>query len=145
MTEVKFYNQMDDGLLKFAVIIARYQGKFVYCKHKDRDTLEVAGGHRELGESIEDTARRELYEETGATRFELQPISIYSVTAPNHFDGTETFGMLYFAEISELETELHNEIEKIVLMDGLAENWTYSDIQPMLMKEARARGVIWYV
>ena len=63
--EVKFYDTVNDELLKFAVIISQSNGKWVFCKHKERDTFEVPGGHRETGEKIEDTAVRELKEETG--------------------------------------------------------------------------------
>ncbi|EGC70077.1 hypothetical protein HMPREF9087_1465 [Enterococcus casseliflavus ATCC 12755] len=45
--------------LVFAVIISKYQEKFVYVKHKERDTLEIPGGKRELGESITECAARE--------------------------------------------------------------------------------------
>ena len=41
MLEVKFYDTVDDALLKFAVIISRSNGKGVMCKHKERDTYEV--------------------------------------------------------------------------------------------------------
>ena len=44
--EVKFYDTVDDSLLKFAVIIARAAGKWVFCKHRERDTYEFPGGHR---------------------------------------------------------------------------------------------------
>lgn len=38
---VKFYSYIDDHeKLKFAVICAKTDGKFVFCKHKMRDTLE---------------------------------------------------------------------------------------------------------
>lgn len=47
MVEVKFYDDIDDILLKFAVIISKTNGKWVFCKHKERDTYEVPGGHRE--------------------------------------------------------------------------------------------------
>ncbi len=69
MISVEFHNTVDDSLLKFAVILSRYQGKWLFCQHRDRDTYECPGGRREAGEKIEHTARRELYEETGAVGF----------------------------------------------------------------------------
>ncbi len=137
--EVKFYDSVDDSLLKFAVIISKHNGKWVLCKHKERSTYEVPGGHREKGEDIFETAKRELYEETGATDFEIKPVCVYSVTAPDNFDGQETFGMLYFADIKEFEIELHSEIEKIEFFDELPTNWTYPLIQPKLLKEFERR------
>ena len=80
MLEVNFYDNVIDELLKFALIISKTNGKWVFCKHKERDTYEVSGVHRELGESIIDTAKRELAE--------------------------ETFGMLFVADIFNFE-ELH--------------------------------------
>lgn len=139
MTEVKFYDGINDRLLKFAVIVSRANGKWVFCKHKDRNTLEIPGGHREPGEDILTTAKRELYEETGATQFKIKPVCVYSVTAPNNFDGNETFGMLYYAEISEFADELHSEIEKIVITDKLPKYWTYPEIQPKLLEETVKR------
>lgn len=141
MTEVKFYDTVKDSLLKFAVIIAKADGKFVFCKHEKRDTYEIPGGHREAGEQILDTARRELYEETGALDYKIAPICVYSVTAPDNFDGQESFGMLYFAEIYKFEGELHSEIEKIIFEDELTEEWTYPEIQPKLLDEAKGRGL----
>ena len=80
MTKVNFYDSIDDSMLKFAVIITKHNGKWVFCKHRERSTWEVPGGHREQGEDILETAKRELYEETGAINFEINPICIYSVT-----------------------------------------------------------------
>ncbi len=135
--EVRFYDTIDDSLLKFAVIISRSNGKWVFCKHKERNTYEVPGGHREAGESILETARRELQEETGAIKFDIKPICVYSVTGKNRVNNTgeETFGLLCFAEVTEFEKELHSEMEKVVLMDELPENWTYPLIQPKLIEK----------
>ena len=139
---VHFYESVEDELLKFAVIIAKTSGKYVFCKHRERNTLEAPGGHREPGENILDTAKRELYEETGAVDFDLSPVCVYSVSPENSIDGTESFGMLYFADIRTLETELHSEIEKIVITDKLPTEWTYPAIQPKLLEEAERRGFL---
>lgn len=141
MTEVKFYEETEDALLKYAVIIARHNDKWVFCKHKERNTYEIPGGHREAGEQISETAKRELREETGALHFDIIPICVYSVTAPENFDGEESFGMLFYADIKTFEKELHHEIEKIILTKKLTENWTYPDIQPKLIEEARKRKI----
>ena len=135
--EVKFYDAVEDALLKFAVIISRSNGKWVFCKHKERDTYEAPGGHREAGEDILKTARRELQEETGAIEFEITPICVYSVKGKNRVNdtGEETFGLLCFAEITEFAKELHSEMEKVVLMDTLPESWTYPLIQPKLIEK----------
>lgn len=140
--EVKFYDSIDDGLLKFAVIISKTKGKWVFCKHRERDTYEVPGGHREPGEHIDDTAKRELYEETGAIEYDIKPVCVYSVVRENEGQSNETFGMLYYADIKSFEQELHSEIEKIIISDELVENWTYPLIQPKLLEEAKRRGII---
>ena len=144
MIEVRFYDEIEDSLLKFAVIITKPNGKWVFCKHKERDTYEVPGGHRESGETIEETARRELREETGAVEFDIKPVCVYSVkgkTRANENLEDETFGMLFTADIFSFE-EIHSEIEKIIICDELVENWTYSLIQPKLLEEARWRGAL---
>lgn len=145
MVEVNFYEKVADELLRFAVIIAKTDGKWVFCKHKERDTYEVPGGHRETGETIFETAGRELREETGAVEFKLEPVCIYSVkgkTRINEHVDDESFGMLYVADITAFESELHSEIEKVLITDNLVENWTYPLIQPKLLEEAKRRGYI---
>lgn len=129
---VNFHDTADDSLLKFAVILSRHQNKWVFCKHKARTTFECPGGHREPDEPILETAKRELYEETGAIDFALQPLCAYSVS-----DGEkQTFGMLYFAEIKELGPLPPLEIERIELFDALPAHWTYPQIQPLFFQKA---------
>lgn len=141
--QVKFYEQIDDEKLKFAVIISKTGGKWVLCKHKERNTYEVPGGHREPGETILQTAKRELQEETGAIDFDIAPVCVYSVigkTRVNENIDEESFGMLYFANIRTFEQELHSEIEKIIITDQLPKEWTYPLIQPKLMEKATELG-----
>lgn len=124
---VHFYDSADDALLKFAVIAAKYNGKWIFCKHKKRDTYEIPGGHREAGETVEEAARYQL--------LELCP---YSVTAGGP-PPVETFGMLYFAEVEELSPLPAFEMERIECFDRLPERLTYPLIQPLMLKETERR------
>ena len=143
---VDFYpkEEIEDSLLQFAVIAARYQNKWVFCKHKNRTTLELPGGHREENERIGHAARRELYEETGAVVYQMEEVCVYSVSSEEGMDGrtTESFGMLYLAEIEAFEPELHHEIEQIFLLEELPEHYTYPLIQPKLIAEILSRGLV---
>ena len=142
MVEVKFYEDVDDELLEFAVIISKTNGKWVFCKHRERDTYEIPGGHRESGEDILTTAKRELREETGAVDFAIQPVCVYSVKGnvrKNEALNEETFGMVFIADIFSFE-ELHSEIESILITDHFIDDWTYPLIQPKLLEEAKNRG-----
>ena len=96
----------------------------------------------ELCRALMSGADWELYEETGALEFELWPVCVYSVTAADNFDGQETFGMLYFAEVKRFEGELHSEIEKIIITKEMPKAWTYPEIQPKLLEEAGKRGFL---
>ncbi len=128
---IAFFDDVDvpDDKLSFAVIIAKYDGKFVLCKHKNRQTWECPGGHRESGETILETAKRELYEETGATDFTMKEICTYKVLSDN------TYGVLYFADIKEFKT-LSNDYEmaEIGMFDELPNELTYPLILPKLIE-----------
>lgn len=114
----------------------------MFCKHRERDTYEIPGGHRESDEDILDTAKRELREETGAVEFDIKPVCVYSVkgkTTVNKNMDDESFGMVYVADIVSFES-IHSEIEKIIIVDELVDRWTYPLIQPKLIEEAKRRG-----
>ena len=53
----------------------------------------------------------------------------------------ETFRMLFAAEVFSFG-EIHSEIEKILITDRLVEHWTYPQIQPKLIEEAKNRGFL---
>lgn len=140
MKKVAFYEKADDELLQFAVIAAKYQGRWVLCKHKERSTWEFPGGHREAGETIEAAAVRELYEETGAAEYRMVPVSVYSVTdqAQSGEKQEESLGMLFYAEISRFDQlPPAFEMEKIECFEKPPDNWTYPEIQPLLFQHLR--------
>lgn len=134
---VRFHDEVPDELIKFVVIAARFQNRWVFCKHKSRDTLEFPGGHREMEEDIPTAAKRELFEETGAVQYELSPVCIYSVIGTNRVNpnGSETFGMLYYADIAEMNDLPNSEMECVLLSESLPKNWTYPEIQPVLLNK----------
>ena len=142
MVTLKFHDAAAESLPRIAIIIAKAGGKWILCKNRARGRYELPGGHRESGESILETAKRELREETGAVEFTIRPVCAYSVIAPEDFGGEETFGMLYYAEVTALDPTLHHEIESILLADEPPQNWSYPLIYPRLIEEAQRRGFV---
>lgn len=64
------------------LVICQLGEGWVLTKHKIRG-LEFPGGKMESGETLEETARREVYEETGAEISELIKMGAYRVSEPH--------------------------------------------------------------
>lgn len=99
-------------------------------RHKARTTWETQGGHVEPGETPLEAAKRELYEESGALRYEICPICDY--WAGDEVTGEGATGMVFHASILELGPLPESEMAEICLFDGLTENLTYPAITPEL-------------
>jgi len=131
MTEVNFYDPLfiPDSKLIYSVISAKFEGSWIFVRHHKRSTWEIAGGHIEKGETSFEAASRELMEETGAVKFNLDCIATYSVEK----DGETGWGRLYLAEVFEIDPVPDiSEIAEIIFLDHLPENLTHPDIQPHL-------------
>lgn len=134
MTKVKFYDPLfEPGTkLTYSVISAKYGNKWIFVRHNKRITWEIAGGHIEKGETSFDAAKRELMEETGALRFDLDCIATYSVKK----NGETGWGRLFFAKVNELgPIPDMSEIAEISLLDKIPDNLTHPDIQPHLFRK----------
>lgn len=132
MITVSFHdlNTVKDTKLQFAVIMAKHEGKWIFVRHKERLTWEIPGGHRERNEEINFTASRELIEETGAKKFRIIPVCIYSVNR----DENESFGQLFYSEVEILGELPNSEIGEIRLFDTVPQSLTYPLIQPYLFE-----------
>ena len=134
MAIVRFYDKSctPGGKLRYSVISARFKGKWIFVRNSMRSTWEICGGHIEEGESPDETARRELMEETGSQKFSLECVATYSVEK----DGITGYGRLYFAEVTVLGSIPEgSEIAERIMGDELPENLTYPDIQPELFSK----------
>lgn len=117
-------HSVEECRLKYAVICARYQGKWVFCRHKFGETWELPGGHIEPGETALEAAHRELYEETGAVDADITPVGIYKL-----FD----YGLLCYADVKTLaHIPADSEIGQIRLFHSLPYPLTYKNVHDQL-------------
>ncbi|MFK4567836.1 NUDIX domain-containing protein [Enterococcus sp. UD-01] len=125
-TIIDLYQNLEEKLHpSYVVIISKYRDKYLFVKHKNRDTLEIPGGKIEYGETAKEAAERELIEETGAIHFSLEPIFCYEVSTHLKTD----YGIVFFATIKAKSSELNFEIGEVHESLEFPQNCTYPDIQ----------------
>lgn len=121
MLEIKTYDlgYCDESEYTRVVCVCRYKDKYVFSYNKKRQGWEIPGGHIEEGETWEEAAKREMYEEVGATKIKLHPVCVYKIS---------TYALLCYCEVLELgKLPEEYEMEKIVFLDDLPDNLTYPD------------------
>lgn len=120
---------------KYVVVLSRYQGKYLLSRHKERTTWETQGGHIEPGETPLQAAKRELFEESGAVQYQIEPLFDYRAGDP----WGESNGMVFAAEIEGLGPLPQSEMAEVKAWEQLPENLTYPAITPVLWKAWQER------
>ena len=117
---------------KYVAICSRFGDKWLLSRHKKRETWETQGGHIEAGEAPMETARRELYEESGVTNAELFPLCDYHGYDPYGYAN----GVVFLAVIHEMGHLPDSEMAEVALFDELPPNLTYPNVSPVFFREA---------
>ena len=86
----------------------------------------MQGGHIEPGETPEEAAERELYEESGALSFTLLPLCDYCGEEPGKDNDGK--GLVFKSEITKIGPLPESEMEQVALFDSFPENLTYPEI-----------------
>lgn len=134
--ETKVYDLGYFQKCKYVVIFALYKGGLLLCQKRGRDTWETPGGHIEPGETTLQAARRELWEETGAERYQIVPAFDY--WAKDDVSGAA--GRVFFARIESLgELPAQFEMERVEAFTSLPSALSFPGILPVLLGEIETR------
>lgn len=113
------------------LVICSFYGQWLLTKHKVRG-LEFPGGKREIGETLEEAAVREVYEETGARLKTIEWIGDYQVS-----DEIQSFvKTIFYGEVESLEQKKdYFETEGPVLIGGDLLSLRLQDDYSFIMKD----------
>ncbi len=133
MLKVDFYSPffVPECGLTYVIIGARYTNMWMFIKHKHRMSYELPAGHIKNTEDAGDAARREMEEETGALRYNIECIATYTVSE----DGRLRAGRLYYAGIESVGNERDDsEIDEVILSSSLPPDLGFPDVQSVLFE-----------
>lgn len=113
--KVQFFDEPEkfSDVINHVLIICQIKDKWLLTNHKSRG-LEFPGGKVEKGESLEEAAKREVWEETGAILKELTALGTYKV-----FDAKGSFSKkVFLGVVDHIErTKNYLETDGPVLID----------------------------
>ncbi|MGP7818368.1 RNA deprotection pyrophosphohydrolase [Niallia sp. 01092] len=113
------------------IVICYMRGKWLLTQHKKRG-LEFPGGKVECGECIEDAAKREVYEETGAIIQNMHWIAQYQVHLKNNY----FVKAVYFAVVDKLmKKEDYLETNGPILIEDSDLEQRWNDQFSFIMKD----------
>lgn len=129
--ELTFKQGAFENEAKHVLVICKYGDKWVLTQHKVRG-LEFPGGKCEPGEMLEEAARREVFEETGAVLVTLKWLGEYKVT-----DSKGSFiKAIFFANVVKVEaSNTYYETNGPVIVEGDLLNMRFGKEFSFIMKD----------
>ncbi|MDZ7634693.1 MAG: NUDIX domain-containing protein [Bacteroidales bacterium] len=120
--------------VSYVVVAARYNGGWLFVRHRRRGGYELPAGHPDAGEDTVEAAVRELREETGAIGFLMEPVAYYSVDS----GAGKQYGRLFYAEVKTLgEISDTAEIEGVKVYRRLPRNLSLPEVMTFLFRVAK--------
>lgn len=116
--------------LTYVVIGARENDKWIFVRHRKRQSWELPAGHIEKNEETMEAARRELYEETGTIESDMSVLTDYKVS----IRGEILFGRLFFAEVKKRGPLPESEIGEIKLAEKSPAPATYPEAHKVFIR-----------
>ena len=123
---------LQSGEHRLVAIMARYRGGWIWVMNRNRSTWELPGGHIETGEEPDETASRELFEETGALDFSMVPLFDYTIQQGS----ARSDCRMFYAAVTKLGALPQSEIQKIGMFNSPPDELTYEGVQLQLFEAA---------
>ncbi|MEH7304342.1 RNA deprotection pyrophosphohydrolase [Neobacillus drentensis] len=129
--ELSFIQNAFQEEAKHVLVICQMGDEWLLTNHKKRG-LEFPGGKMESGESLEEAARREVYEETGAILDDLKFLAEYKI-----FDPIRSFvKTVFWGKVKRLEqTSGYFETNGPVVVQGDLLSQRFGDHYSFIMKD----------
>ena len=126
------------------VILLNAENKILFEVRADDGYLDFPGGSVDLGEEVIDTAKRELYEETGLIADELALFDVYSgpLTKYTYFNKDVIYGVDTFYVCKKYHGELKpqkEEVKELLFLDINGINGKLSTRNKKVIEDIKAR------
>ena len=129
--DLSFSQNAFEEKAKHVLVICQYGEEWLLTNHKERG-LEFPGGKMESGETLEEAAHREAYEETGAILGKLKFIAEYKFS-----DSMKSYvKAVFWGKVDRVEeTTSYHETKGPVLVTGDILQKRFGDHYSFIMKD----------